>query len=250
MLALGKVLVFVSACGGQGRTCSALGVANALTKRGYSVLLIDGCADGALTSLISNSSSMLYDFGDAARFYNHSPFLGERTEQAASCELSEACYSSVGLVFIPAPADDSGVGAQSIRALLETAAEKFDYCILDCPHRSYHDMAYVCAEADVAVICTTADEQCLSAAAKLRRLLPDADEKCRLLLTRYSVASMKSGRCAGIDAAIDLVGARLLGVVPQCDSLSCVHRDSSFVRATTNVASRLVGERVPLMKLH
>lgn len=245
---MGKILVFVSASGGQGRTSSALGVAAALRKRGRSVLLVDGCSDGALTAALPESESALYDFGDAARYYTRSPFHGEA--EAAQCSLSEAAYDCCGVKLVAAPADDSGVGAQSIRALLEAAADECDYCILDCPARSYSDLAYICGAADVTVLCATARPEALRAAAKLRRLLPEDDERVRLLLTRYSVPGVKSGELAGIDEAIDTAETRLLGVFSEgMLPWSVKDEKTACSGQADNAAARLEGERVPLAKL-
>jgi len=239
---LGRVLVFVSACGGQGRTSAALAAAQSLSAGGSRVLLMDGCADGALTSMVADGSSMLYDFGDAARRFNSAPFLGGMSEDGAVCELDDACYPCEGFDFIPCPADDSGVGAQSICSLLEAARERYDWCILDAPHRSFSDTAYFCTEADVTVICTEAAEQKLTAAGKLRRLLAEEDERCRLVVTRYRSADVRGGRLCSLDHCIDTVGARLLGVIPEGDR-------PVIKAAADNIAARLCGRRVRLMKL-
>lgn len=210
--------------------------------KGDRVLLMDGCADGTLTSMVADSSSMLYDFGDAARSFNRTPFLGGAPEDGAVCELSDACYPCDGFDFMPCPADDSGVGAQSIRSLMEAVCEQYDWCILDAPHRTFHDIAYFCEAADVSIICSEATEQRLAAAGKLRRLLPKEDERCRLIVTRYRSADVRSGRLCSIDSCIDTTGARLLGIIPEGDI-------SAFKTASDNIAARLCGGRVRLMKL-
>jgi len=239
---LGRVLVFVSACGGQGRTVAALSAAESLSAGGSRVLLMDGCADGALTSMVTDGSSMLYDFGDAARRFNRAPFLGSMPEDGAVCETDDACYPCEGFDFIPYPADDSGVGAQSIRSLLEAVRERYDWCILDAPHRSFSDTAYFCSEADVTIICTEAYEQRLNAAGKLRRLLTEEDERCRLLVTRYRAADVRSGKLCSLDHCIDTTGARLLGIIPEGER-------PVIKAAADNIAARLCGRRVRLMKL-
>lgn len=225
------IINIVSASGGQGRSSLAAAIAGYLSgSHPGKVLLVDGCCDEGVQYKLNAERTTAYDLGDAL---------------CGRCRVGDAMYSHGGLRIMPSAADDSDVIPDDLAKLLGDLARHTEFVIFDCPCSSWSYISTVAACADVSLVCTNADEFHLSAAYRLRRRLPEEDERCRLVLTDYSVRGVKEGRLWGIDRAIDRVGARLIGVVPE----SGTSRGNASAAARCNIAKRLLGAEVPLMKL-
>ncbi len=224
------IINIVSASGGQGRSLLASLLASALSGL-YpgKVLLVDGCCDEGAQRRLGAERTTAYDLGDAL---------------CGRCCVSDAMYSMDGLRIMPAPADDRDVRPEELAGLLGALARNTEFVIFDSPCGSWSLMQTVAETADITLICSSADQFHRDAPSRLRRGLPEADESCRLVLTDYSVKGAKEGRLWGIDRAIDRVGARLIGVIPESAT-----RRSDTSAAGKNIAARLLGRDVPLMKL-
>ena len=79
-----------------------------------------------------------------------------------------------------------------------------------------------------------------------------------MVLNRVRPRLITQGRSGNIDDAMDEAGLPLLGLVPEdVDLISCGNSGKSILavkqggaaRAFRNIASRLEGERVPLMRI-
>jgi|GEM_PF-1725360 len=220
----------VSPCGAQRRSTLAAQLAKQFSvQHPGRVLLIDGCSDEGAQWILGAERTTAYDLGDVL---------------CGRCFTDDAVYSLGGLSVMPPAADDADVRVRTLCGLLGELRKACDFVIFDCPGGSWSAMAEISAVADLTLLCTNADEFRLSAAYRLRRRLPEADERCRLVLTDYSVKDVRSGRLWGIDRAIDRVGARLIGVLP-----SEASRNGSIESACVSIARRIQGEDVPLMKL-
>lgn len=220
----------VSPCGAQWRSTLAAQLAKQLSAQHPGrVLLVDGCSDEGVQWLLGAERSTAYDLGDVL---------------CGRCCTGDAVYRCGALYIMPPAADDSDVRPRPLTGLLAELNRTFDFVLLDCPCGSWSAVSDISAASDLTLICTHADEFHLSAAYRLRRKLPEADERCRLVLTGYSVKEFRAGKQWGIDRAIDRVGARLIGVLPAEPT-----RSGSAESACASVARRIQGENVPLMKL-
>ncbi|MBQ9993955.1 MAG: hypothetical protein IJP17_04520 [Clostridia bacterium] len=204
-----------------------------------SVALLDGCTDGRATRLLGECSTISYDMGDVL---------------SKQCDLPDATYwGDDGFLVMSHPNDDSAFSVASVRSMFDSARQLFDYCVFDCPSGSFARIGAIAASADMTIICTRADEFDLSAAARLRRVLPEQDRCCRLLVTRYSISDLKRGFVQNIDDCIDTVKARLIGIVPADSRLEHIALDDKLpgdtiaMKAMGNVAARVLGKNVPLM---
>jgi len=226
------IVNIVSASGGQGCSSLAAMLAVNLSKQHPGrVLLVDGCPDEGVQHRLDAERTTAYDLGDAL---------------CGRCCVGDAMYTTGGLRIMPSAADDADVCPGELAQLLGDLSRNTDFVIYDAPCGSWSLIATVAEAADVTLICCQADEFHLSAAYRLRRRLPEADSRCRLVLTDYSVRGVREGRLWGIDRAIDRVGARLIGVIPERGS----RRDDPALIAGQNIARRLQGADIPLMKLN
>jgi len=226
------IINIVSPCGGQWRSSLAALLARHLSQLfPGKVLLVDGCSDEGAQWHLGAERTTAYDLGDAL---------------CGRCCASDAVFRFGELDIMPSPSDDQDVRLRTLTGLLTELGGRYSFVIYDCPGGSWSFAAGAAEAADVTLLCTMADEYHLNAAYRLRRRLPEEDERCRLVLTGYSVRDAKAGVLCGIDRAIDRVGARLIGVMPAGKNRNGLLADE----ACGNIARRILGADVPLMKLN
>ena len=153
------------------------------------------------------------------------------------CDLDDAVAAHPripGLYLLTAPVrlSSQAVTTEQMRALLRQVRSRFDYCLLDAPAGLGTGFQLATCAADQCVVVTCTD------ASSLR----DA---------QHTV--MELGRFP-----TDQAGLPLLGVVPEDDTLPlCLNRgqpplpgESRLAAAAyRNIAKRIQGERVPLLRI-
>ena len=111
--------------------------------------------------------------------------------------------------------------------------------------------------ADRIIVVSTPEPSCLRDAQRTVMELHGFPGRVHLIVNRLRRKLLKSLR-ANIDDAMDAAGLPLLGVVPEDEDLSALLGRgkvdgfgyySPARRATRNIARRLCGEKVPLMKI-
>ena len=245
----GQCIAVVSGKGGTGKTSFTAGVGAALALQGRRVLCLD--CDVGLRNLdlaLGLTDRALMDFSDVA-------------QGRCGLELAAVEHPLVpGLSLLTAPARLRGrpVTETQMADLLREVRKRFDYCLLDAPAGLGEGFRLAVCAADRCVVVTTAD------ASSLR----DAQHTV-MELDRFPVGSLhlvvnrvrKKMLChmhATIDDAIDRAGLPLLGVVPEDDALPlCMNRGLPILQADApsaaaayrNIARRLQGERVPLLRI-
>jgi len=228
--------------------CFAGGVAAALAMAGQRVLCID--MDIGLRNLdisLGLSDRALMDFADVA--------LG-------NCPLARAAVSHPdlpNLSLLTAPMRlPPHVTAGSIRALLRTARDRYDYIFIDCPAGLGPGFQLATCAADRCVVVTTADASSLRDAQHTVMELDRFPSGALHLVVNRVRKKLLRQLHATIDDAIDKAGLPLLGVVPEDDALPlCMNRGvpilladgQSAATAYRNIAKRLQGERVPLLRI-
>ena len=144
------------------------------------------------------------------------------------------------------------------RALLETVRERYDYCLLDAPAGLDGGFRLAVCGADRCVVVTTSDAASLrDAQHTVMELSSFPRGRLHLVVNRVRRKLLRNMH-ATIDDAIDAAGLPLIGVVPEDDGLPlALNRgvpllltdDNLAAAAYRNIARRLMGERVPLMRI-
>ena len=211
MTSPGQCIAVASGKGGTGKTSFTAGVGAALALSGRRVLCLD-CDIGLrnLDLALGLSDRTLMDFSDVAQ---------------NRCSLER---------------------------------RRFDFCLLDAPAGLGRGFQLATCAADRCVVVTTADASSLRDAQhtvmELDRF-PAGD--LHLVVNRVRKKLLRQLH-ATIDDAIDKAGLPLLGVVPEDDALPlCMNRGvpilladgQSAATAYRNIAKRLQGERVPLLRI-
>lgn len=244
---MAKKTAFISALGGQGTSLSAVYTARAAALAGHKVALADTCGfGGTLAYMTGVDGDAVMNLCDAA---------------SGECEAEEALADCGGnLVLMPSGSFSERTFSPlsvEVRRVIETLSREYDV-FADIPAGTVPD----CGMAgcfDRFVICSRADVLSLKYASMLCRRIRKAASRTavpceiRLLLTRFVPEVMKYGGAEDIDRCIDIVGARLAGVLPHDNraldaALSGQPPDEAceLMRYARDTAARLYGGRVPL----
>lgn len=243
---MGTVVSVTSGKGGTGKTSIAGGVGSALAQMGLRVLCID--MDIGLRNLditLGLNDRALMDFSDVA--------LGR-------CALDRAAVAHpdlAGLSLLSAPMTLSpGLTEEKVDGLLRAARESYDYILVDSPAGLGTGFRLAVEWADRVLVVATNDASSLRDAQRTVGEL----ERCpqvHLVMNRIQPKLLRKLR-ATIDDAMNTAGLPLIGVVPEdpqvilCANLGrplATQSRRGAALACWNIARRLEGHRVPIMRI-
>ncbi|MGO5023555.1 nucleotide-binding protein [Lawsonibacter sp. LCP25S3_G6] len=243
---MGTVVTITSGKGGTGKTSITGGIAASLALMGRRVLCID--MDIGLRNLdisLGLSDRALMDFSDVA--------LGR-------CPLARAAVDHPdlkGLSLLTAPMSlPANLTPDKVRALLNTARTMYDYVLIDSPAGLGAGFRLAICGADRALVIATNDTSSLRDAQRTVEELEHI-RQVHLVMNRIQVKLLRRLR-ATIDDAMNTAGLPLLGVVPEdpqvilCANLGqplTSRGKRGAAQACWNIALRLEGNRVPIMRI-
>ena len=243
---MGTVITVTSGKGGTGKTTVTGGVASCLARLGKTVLCID--MDIGLRNLdisLGLSDRALMDFADVA--------LG-------NCPLARAAVSHPdlpNLSLLTAPMRlPPHVTAGSIRALLRTARDRYDYIFIDCPAGLGPGFQLATCGADRALVVATNDASSLRDAQRAVEELYHL-RQVHLVMNRIQPKLLRELRTT-IDDAMDAAGLPLIGVIPEDRRVILaanmgrpliLEGRHGAANACLNIAKRIEGYRVPIMRI-
>ena len=247
---MGQVIAVVSGKGGTGKTSFVSHVGLYLANMGKKVLCLD-CDIGLrnLDIALGMSDCMVMDFTDVLE---------------GRCSLEEAItphprVPTLSLLTAPntlrRPVDSA-----AFQRMLSQIRRQFDYCLIDAAAGLGAGFRLAVAGCDRAIVVTTTDPTSLRDAQRTVMELGRLPRgRVHLVVNRCKRRLMRSLHQT-IDDAIDTAGLPLLGVVPEDEALTLamgrgiplpfLGSDRYAGRAYRNIAARITGTRVPLMRIH
>lgn len=246
---MGEVIAVVSGKGGTGKTSFTALVGAALAKMGHRTLCID-CDIGLrnLDLALGLSDRALMDFADVAEGH-------VSLEQAV---VSHPHCTKLYLLTAPVTLAAEQLPSEKMRTLLDEVRKQFDYCLIDSAAGLGDAFRLATCGADRAVVVATTDPTSLRDAQRtVMELRHFPTGKLHLVVNRVRRKLLRALH-SNIDDAIDMAGLPLLGVIPEDEeipialgrsTLATLFYRSYAEQACRNIARRLTGERVPLMKL-
>ncbi len=242
---MGAAVMITSGKGGTGKTSLTAGVASCLAALGRRVLCID--LDIGLRNLdlvLGLADQAVMDFSDV---------------MAYRCSLGDAAVeqrSIKGLYLLTAPLTPDGLDLQRFREVVEEAKERFDYVFMDSPAGLDGGFQLAMAAADRAIVVSAVDPAALRdaqrAVAELQHL-----SQLHLVMNRVQPKLIRKLHTS-IDNAMDAAGLPLLGVVPEDPAVTMAAASGvPLVLATykgaapayLNISKRILGQRVPLLRI-
>lgn len=240
---MGKLIVFCSGKGGVGKSTVAATFAVASSSQGFKTLLLE--TDSGLRCLdlmLGVSDRLVFDLFDVLD-------AGRELEDAVV-----VCDGAERLHLLAAPVSKYELDRRKLVALACRETANYDYVLIDCPAGIDKELLeFLPKEAGIMIV-TNGGEVPLRDAEGLRRTIAaKTDAPAFLILNRFDLKSVKKGRAAGIDDAMDKTGLRLAGVVPEDKAVlnmdSRRFGKSRAAKALGRIVRRMEGENVPLPKV-
>lgn len=246
---MGQVIAVVSGKGGTGKTSFTANVGMALAQLGHPTLCLD--CDVGLRNLdiaLAMTDRAVMDFTDV--MHGH-------------CSLAEGAarhpeQKNLYLLTAPARLEPRDVDRETFRALFPEIRRRFDYCLVDAPAGLGSGFQLALTGADRAVVVTTTEQSSLRDAQRTVMELDWLDRgQVHLVVNRCRRKLLRSLHQT-IDDAIDTAGLPLLGVIPEDETVPLYAgrgvsllstNNNCAAKAYRNIARRIDGRRVALMKL-
>ena len=242
---MGTAVMITSGKGGTGKTSLTAGVASCLAALGRRVLCVD--LDIGLRNLdltLGMSDRALMDFTDVMDY--RCPLLTAAVEQP---EIRN-------LFLLTAPHTSPGLDQKRFQAVIEEAAEYFDYVFMDSPAGLGEGFQLAMSAADRVIVVSSVDPAALRDAQRAVTEL-HALPQLHLVMNRVDSKLIAKLRTS-IDHAMDTAGLPLLGVVPEDPAVTMAAAAGvplvlasykGAAPAYLNIAKRLLGQRVPLLRI-
>ena len=245
-----RVIVITSGKGGVGKTTSTANIAVALAKAGKKVVAVD--TDIGLRNLdmvMGLESRVVYNVVDVIE---------------KSCKLSQALVRDKrvqNLFLLPAAQTRTkdAVSPDQMVELCELMRPDFDFVLLDCPAGIEGGFKSASAGADEALVVTTPDPPAVRDADRIIGMLESMGKSpIRLIINRLRIAMVQNSEMLSQDDILEILAINLIGIVPEDIN---VIKASNFGEPLTfsssspagqaykNIASRILGENVPLLQL-
>ena len=244
---MATVIAVTSGKGGTGKTSLVGAVSSCLAALGHPTLCID--MDVGLRNLdlsLGLSDRALMDFTDVVQ---------------GRCPLEKAVVEHPqiqGLFLLTAPFSlPQGVAEEAMLDLLFQARQKFDYILLDAPAGLGEGFRLSVCGCDRAIVVSTTDASALRDAQRAVTELMTQVGTIHLVVNRVQPKLLKKLHTP-IDDAMDAAGLPLLGVVPEDNRVMLaanqgipliLSANKGAAVAYRNIALRIDGQRVPLMKI-
>ena len=245
---MSTVIAVTSGKGGTGKTSLVGAVGSCLAALGHPTLCID--MDVGLRNLdlaLGLSDRALMDFTDVLQ---------------GRCSLKQAVVEHPavkGLYLLTAPYSlPAGLTEEAMQDMLWDSGEFFDYILLDSPAGLGYGFQLSICGCDRAIVVSTTDASALRDAQRtVSELNARHIDRVHLVVNRVQPKMLKKLH-ATIDDAMDAAGLPLLGVVPEDSLVSlaanqgnplilCSNKGAAI--GYRNIALRLTGQKVPVMKI-
>lgn len=230
-----RSIVMTAGCSGCGTAAVTAAVARQLALQGKKVLLVEAAAGlRRMNRLLEIREEGLFDFSDLLE---------------GRCALENALLPThiAGLTLLQGPsAIDWVPEAADVQLLREelSGTEQYDALLWYCPPGAGALQKGLLPAAETLVLVTDVTPQGIAAAAKTADWW--AGQGASNLRTVFNRVGRRLPRDLGyphLDAVLDAIGARLLGMIPE-------GADLPYSAATGNIAARLCGESRPLLAVY
>lgn len=228
-------IVMTAGCSGCGAAAVTAAVAQQMARQGKRVLLAEAAAGlRRMNRLLGIREEGLFDLGDLLE---------------GRCTLTDALLHTkiAGLALLQGPAAIDWVpSAEEIQLLCDElcGTEQFDALLWFCPPGAGTLQRELLPAAKTLVFITDVTPQGIEAAVKTADWWDrQGAVNMRTVFNRVGRRLPKDLGYPHLDAVLDAIGARLLGMIPDGAELP-------YSAATANIACRLLGESRPLLAVY
>lgn len=250
---MAKVIVVTSGKGGVGKTTSSAAISSGLAMKGHKTAVIDFDIGLRNLDLVMNCERrVVYDF---VNVINKEATLSQALIKDKRCE---------NLFILPASQtrDKDALTKEGVeRVLAELAAADFEFIICDSPAGIEHGAFMALYFADEAIVVSNPEVSSVRDSDRILGILQSKSRKAEqgetviehLLLTRYNPERVARGEMLGVSDVEDILATKLLGVIPECESVlkasnqgtPVIHDEASRAGMSyKDAVARLLGDTV------
>ncbi|MBR6743552.1 MAG: AAA family ATPase [Clostridia bacterium] len=240
---MNKIIAVTSGKGGTGKSTFSVGLALALKKAEKSVLMIDMDSGlRCLDLLLGVDEQVIFDISDA--------LAGKPLD---ACVLHSPKYSGVDL--IPAAINEFCPSAEDFGNFVEKVSRLYDVVIIDCPSGSDFTLYSMLPRATEFVCVCNPNPVSVRDTATVGSRLRAIGRNGRIIINKYDYYCIGNSVFKTLDDLIDISGLKLLGIIPLSLKLEIAFYGGYFpikgkeFKAYKRIATRLMGESVPIPKL-
>ncbi len=243
-----EIIMVASGKGGVGKTTVAASIGVSLSMMGKKVCLID--FDFGLRNLdlaLGVENLVVYDIFDV---------------MLENCKLREAVikeskYFSLGLIPASQFKDNEEFNREKFEEILKELKKKYDYIIIDCPAGIGENVTIAAHFATFGIVVVNPEPYSLRDADKLVSVMEENGQlkDVRMVVNRIRKDFVKKGLMLSINDIIEVMGIRLLGVVPEDKTVieasikgtpAVMMKKSKTSAEFLNMAKRICGVNIPL----
>jgi len=254
-LTLSKVIVATSGKGGVGKTTTSAALATGLALAGHKSVVID--FDVGLRNLdliMGCERRVVYDF---VNVINHEANLNQALIKDKRIE---------NLYILPASQtrDKEALSREGVGEVLENLKEMgFEYIVCDSPAGIERGALMALYYADEALVVTNPEVSSVRDSDRILGILQSKSYRAEqglspikehLLISRYNPQRVESGEMLSIDDILDILGIKLMGVIPESPSVLkasnagvpvILDNESEAGQAYDDLVARFLGEERP-----
>lgn len=245
-----KVITITSGKGGVGKTTTSANLGVALASLGYKVVCLD--ADIGLRNLdvvLGLENRIVYDVVDVV----------EGRCRVRQAMIKDKRFPELFLIPAAQTRDKNALSPSDMINLCNELRPEVDWIVIDLPAGIERGFRNAIAPADFILIVTNPEISAVRDADRIIGII-EAEEKgpAHLIINRVNMNLVKRGDMLSSDDIIDLLAIDLVGIIPEDEGVVVsTNRGQPVVldpkskagKAFMNIARRINGESVPLMKL-
>lgn len=252
---MSKVIVVTSGKGGVGKTTTSASFSTGLAMRGHKTAVID--FDVGLRNLdliMGCERRVVYDFVNVIN--------GEATLKQAL--IRDKAYDNLHILPASQTRDKDAFTKEGVGKVIDELKESFDFIVCDSPAGIERGALMALYYADEALIVTNPEVSSVRDSDRILGILSAKSKRAEdgrdpikehLVVTRYSPSRVESGEMLSIDDIQELLGIKLLGVIPESPAVLQasnsgvpVVRDeiSNSGQAYQDLVARFLGEERPM----
>lgn len=251
---MAKILVITSGKGGVGKTTTSAALGTGLALRGHKTVIVD--FDIGLRNLdliMGCERRVVYDFVNVIN--------GDATLHQAL--IKDKRLENLYVLAASQTRDKEALTQDGVGRVLDELSQNFEYVICDSPagiERGAHLAMYY---ADEAIVVTNPEVSSVRDSDRMLGLLSSKSRRAErgeepikehLLLSRYDASRVDKGEMLGVDDVEEILAIRLLGVIPESQSVLkasnqgvpvILDEQSDAGQAYSDAVDRLLGKEVP-----
>ena len=247
---MGVSIVITSGKGGVGKTTTTANLGTSLAKLGKKVVVVDG--DTGLRNLdvlMGLENRIVYTIIDVI----------ENRCRLKQALIKDKRYSNLCLLPTAQTKDKDDIRAQDMFELVNKLKEDFDYVFIDSPAGIEQGFENSVVGADRAIVVVNPE---ITSVRDADRVIGKLDAKGledhAVIVNRLNYEMTRRGDMLDVSDIIETLSVKLLGVVPDDKNITvstnkgepiALDDKSMSGQAFRNVARRITGEEVPLLKL-